>query len=650
MLNKLSKLTIAWAIAAGAFAWGPSSTTQAAFKTELDQGLEAVIRETLALPESDEVTEDEVAILTSLYITEGEAIKSLRGLEEAEFLGDIYFSGAHDKLDISSLAEIPSLQFLAIDVEALNEEGQYVVSELEKKDVAILNLSDDPIDITTHPLPIKVIVDGELVDFPEDPVIINGSTMVPFRKLFELFGLEVGWDQATRTATGTKEKLKISLTIDNKVANVSGQQITLPIAPKIIEGNTMVPLRFIGEATGRRVTWYGDYRIVSIRSTLRSHNFEYLYSNDTEYFGAEKDGIPHGQGRLLHNGKLLYEGDFKNGIIEGSGKMYDMEDRSSYYEGEFKNNRFQGNGKFVYSDGSYYTGPFEDGLQEGTGKLLNADGSLLYTGSFSGGSLHGKGTYYFGENHYYIGSFEDGLFAGQGKVYDDGKLQYEGEWAGDAKYKGKSYVDGKLDYEGYFHDNNPHGYGTTYTPDGELYYRGQFQFGHITGVGIYYFEDGSRYIGEVYYDTMDGYGFIKYDNHSFGNAGYWVNDQYYGEAEPPVTEESTMKTLTRNADYSFVDGYYYNDLDLESTEAMMFIDLAAEEHVEQFNAWSKERKAAFINDFVQRNWGDVVGADKVYAFVMYGNDVYAKATIEYEMENSAVQVTEYPKGTGRVEK
>lgn len=649
MLNKLGKLLIACAITAGAFAWGPTSTTQAAFKAELDQGLEAVIRDVLALPDSEEVTEDEVAILTSLFIPKGNEIRSLRGLEEAVFLESFFMFGAHAGLDISALADVSSLKFLAIDVEALNDEGQYVVKELENNDVNVVNL-DEEVNSSSVTQPIHVLVDGVLVEFPKDPVIINNSTMVPFRKLFEEFGLEVGWDPATRTATGTKEKLEISLTIDSKIANVSGHEINLPAAPKIVDGNTMVPLRFIGEATGRRVTWDGELRIVRIDTTVTSYNFEYLYSDDTKYFGAEKDGKPHGQGRLLHVGKLFYEGEFKNGVIEGKGKMYDPEDRNSYYEGEFKNNRFHGEGKTVYSDGTYYIGPFGDGMREGAGKLLNADGSLIYTGAFSGDAIHGKGTYYLGENDYYIGSFDKGNFEGQGKIYFDGKLQYEGQWTSGLKYKGKSYFEGKLNYEGYHHNNNPHGYGTTYTTDGKLYYRGQFQFGHITGVGIYYLDDGSRYIGEVYYDTMDGFGFIKYDDHSFSDVGYWVSDEYYGEEAPQATEETTIKTLTRQAGYNFVDGYYFNIYDLESTEAMMFIDLATEEHVDQFKELSKEAKAAFINDFVQRNWGDVVGVDKVYTFVMYDKDVYAKATISYEMDNSTVQVMEYPRGTGQVEK
>lgn len=646
LLSKIGKLLIAIAITVTALSWSAPGTTHAASSQKLDKGLEDEIRIALGLPASEPVTEDEVHILTQLTIASGENVKSLKGLEEAYFLNFVSVIGAHEDLDLAALADVDSLELLAIDRDALSEEGQYIVDQLEEKDVAVVDL--DPSDFD-YKGPIEVYIDGELAEFQIDPVIIGGSTMVQFRPLFEQFGLEVGWDQTTRTVTGTKEKLEIELVIDSKSASVSGQELTLPTAPKILSGNTMVPLRFIGEATGRRVTWDGETRTVFIDSTVTSYNFEYLYSNDTEYFGDEQNGLPHGEGRLLHQGKLFYEGDFKNGIIEGTGIMYDVEDRKSYYEGEFKNNRFQGQGKNVYSDGTYYVGPFVDGMREGSGKLLNADDSLQYTGMFSGDALNGKGTYYFDDTSYYVGSFLYGNFEGQGKMYDDGELQFEGIWYGGYRGIGKEYYDGKLGYEGYYYDNVPNRYGTVYlTQNGKKYYRGQMKDGQMTGIGIFYLNDGTRYIGEVFDDTMDGYGFIKDVDGTIHNVGYWVNDEFYGEDPPPVTEESKVKSLSRNSEFSYVDGYYENEYDLSNTEAMMFIELSSEEDVDTFNSLSKENKAKFINGFVQARWGHVLGVDNCYVYVMYDADVYAEATVTYQMADNAVQVTEYPRGNGTI--
>ncbi|MDQ6421704.1 stalk domain-containing protein [Paenibacillus sp. LHD-117] len=647
MINRLGKFMIACAIAAGTLAWSAPSTTHALFKTALDKGLEAEIREELALPSKEPVTEDEVAILTSLLIDNGENVKTLQGLEEALFLHSVIIYGSHKNLDISALKTVRELSMLAIDRSGLSEEGKSVVDQLEKDGVNIVKM--DPDLVNQHPETIRVFIDGEQMYFPVSPANVNGSTMVPFRPLFEKFGLQVGWDQATKKVTGTKEKLKIELTINSKTATVGGRTLTLAAAPTLMSGNTMVPLRFIGEATGRRVLWDGETRSVYIDSTVTSYNFDYLYSNHTIYEGDKLNGVPHGIGTLLYRGKVFYEGSFKNGVIEGTGIMYDLEDRNSYYEGEFKNNRFHGTGKNVYSDGSYYEGTFVDGMREGSGKWLYADDSLAYVGDFSGDALHGEGTIYFDDRTYYKGSFYRGKLQGQGKAYTDGKMNYEGEWLNGNRYRGKSYFEGKLNYEGFFVDNQAHGYGTVYLDNGKKDYRGQFKDNNIIGVGIFYLEDGSRYIGEVYNGFMDGFGFIKQkDGKTITQIGYWDEDEFIGEEEPTVTDDSNIKLLSRNAGYSFVDGIYQNNYDLDRNEAMMFIQLSSQEDVKLFNSLSKEAKAKFINSYVQDRFGDVLGVDHCYTYVMYDEDVYAEATISYELADSAVVVKEYPKGNGTI--
>ena len=52
---------------------------------------------------------------------------------------------------------------------------------------------------------VDVQINGEIVDFTDsegnrvDAQIINDRTMVPLRKIFEIFGCEINWDNDTRT-------------------------------------------------------------------------------------------------------------------------------------------------------------------------------------------------------------------------------------------------------------------------------------------------------------------------------------------------------------------------------------------------------------------------------------------------------------------
>ncbi|MFS0838440.1 copper amine oxidase N-terminal domain-containing protein [Paenibacillus sp. 1P03SA] len=115
--------------------------------------------------------------------------------------------------------------------------------------------------------PVKVFIQNERVHFDVEPAIESGVTLVQFRPIFEELGLTVEWDSKTNTVTGRKDGLSIVLQINNNHATVNGQTKILEVAPANVDGNTVVPLRFIGEATGNRVNWNESARQIVIRSS-----------------------------------------------------------------------------------------------------------------------------------------------------------------------------------------------------------------------------------------------------------------------------------------------------------------------------------------------------------------------------------------------
>nr|WP_275984152.1 copper amine oxidase N-terminal domain-containing protein [Paenibacillus hamazuiensis] len=112
--------------------------------------------------------------------------------------------------------------------------------------------------------PVKVFVDTTKISFQVEPQIVNGTTLVQFRPLFETMGMEVKWEEAKQQVTGTRPGLTIVLRINDPKATVNGEQVNLSESAQIVDGSTMVPLRFIGEATGAIVHWDAITREIQI--------------------------------------------------------------------------------------------------------------------------------------------------------------------------------------------------------------------------------------------------------------------------------------------------------------------------------------------------------------------------------------------------
>ena len=112
---------------------------------------------------------------------------------------------------------------------------------------------------------INVIMNSSFVNFyDQEPVVVNGTTLVPIRTIAEMLGLEVTWDDPTDTVVLKKDNFYIELVIGSTVAKTSSGEKTLLTAPSIINSRTMVPLRFIAEELGLTVSWNDKYQRVVI--------------------------------------------------------------------------------------------------------------------------------------------------------------------------------------------------------------------------------------------------------------------------------------------------------------------------------------------------------------------------------------------------
>ncbi|MCL2588496.1 MAG: stalk domain-containing protein [Oscillospiraceae bacterium] len=103
---------------------------------------------------------------------------------------------------------------------------------------------------------VSVVLDGTPLTFDVAPQIVQGRTMVPVRGIFEALGAEVEWDSATRTVTATAENDDvITMVIGSTALTVNGTDFQMDAAPFTTGGRTLAPARFVAYAIGATVEW-----------------------------------------------------------------------------------------------------------------------------------------------------------------------------------------------------------------------------------------------------------------------------------------------------------------------------------------------------------------------------------------------------------
>ncbi|GEM_PF-1762141 len=112
--------------------------------------------------------------------------------------------------------------------------------------------------INHEPKNIQVYIEGVKQVYKQPPVNAKGNVLVPLRSIFESLGAAVKWNSSTQTVTATRAGRTVVLTIGSKTAYINGVAVTLSAAPQLINGSTMVPVRFVSEAFGGEVEWKGE--------------------------------------------------------------------------------------------------------------------------------------------------------------------------------------------------------------------------------------------------------------------------------------------------------------------------------------------------------------------------------------------------------
>ena len=112
---------------------------------------------------------------------------------------------------------------------------------------------------------INVSLNGNIVSFPnQQPVVVEGRTLIPLRGVFDNMGYSIDWDGETKTVTLKKNSDTLKIAIGQASIDVNGASTAIDVPAQIINGSTMLPLRAIATATGAEVLWDADSKTATI--------------------------------------------------------------------------------------------------------------------------------------------------------------------------------------------------------------------------------------------------------------------------------------------------------------------------------------------------------------------------------------------------
>jgi hypothetical protein len=101
----------------------------------------------------------------------------------------------------------------------------------------------------------SLLVDGKEQVLDQAPVVLNGTTLIPIRFIVDALQGQVAWEGTEQKVTLMKNEHLIEMWIGDKDLLINGNRVTSRVAPMLINSRTMVPLRLIADAFGWEVGW-----------------------------------------------------------------------------------------------------------------------------------------------------------------------------------------------------------------------------------------------------------------------------------------------------------------------------------------------------------------------------------------------------------
>ncbi len=144
---------------------------------------------------------------------------------------------------------------LSCEISEADEETEIVFPEITDENSAdVTAMLVDGLSVSE----INLLYNDSLVEFEERPILENGRTYLPLRKLANTFGISdenISFDGENREVTVKYGEYVMLLTIGSNKAYINGTEKEFDAPAFIRYDRTYLPLRFIAESFGKEVDW-----------------------------------------------------------------------------------------------------------------------------------------------------------------------------------------------------------------------------------------------------------------------------------------------------------------------------------------------------------------------------------------------------------
>lgn len=122
--------------------------------------------------------------------------------------------------------------------------------------------------VPLHAKPITLTFNGQVLNPTVAPIVVNGTTYIPLRIVADNLGAQTNYIKTDKNEyieivkSGTT--IKLAVKGENGYPQIDGKTVNINVSPKIVNGTTMVPVRFVSENLGCKVNYWSGTNTVAI--------------------------------------------------------------------------------------------------------------------------------------------------------------------------------------------------------------------------------------------------------------------------------------------------------------------------------------------------------------------------------------------------